>query len=225
MTYFSLRKHAPEEEPEPATEEAEELVDEGEPEPEEAPEPERPATRGAAVWQGVCGPGAWLAARFGTGTAWTVHVVAGWACFYYGAWVAAGIILAWLLAVGAFIPREHLEQVASMIERRTEPVAPEPAATVAPGDERETVRRLLLNLIGDAHGVHLRTVLAHLQEHGQWEDKTVADLRVHLEALRIPVRPKVKIGGTPTRGVLRADLTAPSPVEETAPSPAPSPPV
>ncbi|MFE0801107.1 hypothetical protein [Streptomyces sp. NPDC058812] len=225
MTYFSLRKRAAEDEPEAVQEDIDEIDIEGEVEPEEVTEPEQPATRGGALWQGVCGPGAWLAARFGTGTAWAVHVVAGWACLYYGAWAAAGIILAWLLAVGAFIPREHLEQVANLIERRTEPVPPKPAATVAPGDERETVQRLLLDLIGEAHGVHLRTVLAHLQEHGQWGDKTVADLRVHLEALHIPVRPKVKIGGTPTRGVLRADLTAPSPVEETAPSPAPSPPV
>jgi hypothetical protein len=75
----------------------------------------------------------------------------------------------------------------------------------------EAVRTLLLEVMGDASAVHLRTVLAHLQEHGQWEGRTVGDLRAHLEALHIPVHPKVKApGGGPTRGVRKADL-APSP--------------
>lgn len=86
--------------------------------------------------------------------------------------------------------------------------APEAPATDA---SAEAVRRLLLDLMGDASAVHLRTVLAHLHKHGQWEGRTMADLRAHLEALHIPVHPKVKApGGGPTRGVRKADL-APSP--------------
>jgi hypothetical protein len=77
--------------------------------------------------------------------------------------------------------------------------------------------------MGEASAVHLRTVLAHLQEHGQWEGRTVSDLRAHLEALHIPVHLKVKAPGSrvPTRGVKRADL-APSPAPDPAASLAPS---
>lgn len=89
--------------------------------------------------------------------------------------------------------------------------APEAPDTPAPDASAEAVRRLLLDLMGDASAVHLRTVLAHLQKHGQWEGRTMGDLRAHLEALHIPVHPKVKApGGGPTRGVRKADL-APSP--------------
>jgi hypothetical protein len=76
----------------------------------------------------------------------------------------------------------------------------------------EAVRALLLEAMGDADAVHLRTVLAHLQQQGHGEGWTVADLRARLEALRIPTHPKLKVPGSksPTRGIRRADL-APSP--------------
>lgn len=215
MSYFNLRKH-PEPEREPVEEEQSEAA-------EEEPEGEPVATRGPII-TGLLGPGAWIAARLGTGVAWGVHAVAVWAIGHYGGWLAVGIILVWLLAVLLFVPREYLDRLTAAIERRAAPPPKQPAAP-ASGGELETVRRLLLDLIGEAHGVHLRTVLTHLQQHGQWEGRTVAELRVHLEALGVLVRPKVKVGGTPTRGVLRADLEALSPVAETSPSPTPSPPV
>ncbi len=89
--------------------------------------------------------------------------------------------------------------------------------------DREAVRALLLSLMGTGSGVHLRTVLAHLQEHGQWEGRTVSDLRAHLEALGIPVDPKLKVAGTPTRGVRREDVEAPSPAAAQEASPGASP--
>ncbi|MEX3206061.1 hypothetical protein CQR58_010080 [Streptomyces acidiscabies] len=97
------------------------------------------------------------------------------------------------------------------------------AAAEAPQQSGEAIRALLLDLMSDAPAIHLRTVLAHLQEHGQWEGRTVGDLRVHLEALGIPVHPKVKTPGskTPTRGVRKADLAptpAVDPVSSTTPS-------
>lgn len=85
----------------------------------------------------------------------------------------------------------------------------------------DAVRALLLEVMGDADTVHLRTVLEHLRERGQDRGWTVGDLRARLESLGIPVQPKVKAaGGGPTRGVRRADL-APSPavVEESSPEP------
>ncbi|MEU4168882.1 hypothetical protein AB0F46_18640 [Streptomyces sp. NPDC026665] len=221
MTYFSLRKRNQEPEPE-KVEEPSETTDA------ELEEAEAPADDRHPLLAGLLGPGEWIAARLGTGPAWGVHVVSVWAVAFYGGWVAVAVPVAWALAVAAFIPREFLVRAAEAVEafdaRRRKP-APGAAPEASPGGELEAVRRLLLDLIGEARGVHLRTVLAHLQEHGQWEGRTVAELRVHLEALGIPVRPKVKVGKVPTRGVLRADVDALSPLAETAPSPTSSPPV
>ncbi|UUU21703.1 hypothetical protein [Streptomyces sp. DSM 40750] len=89
------------------------------------------------------------------------------------------------------------------------------------GPDVEAVRTLLLDLMGTGNGVHLRTVLAHLQEHGQWEGRTVSDLRVHLGRLDIPVDRGVKVAGVPTWGVRRRDLEAPSPAEAQEMSSAP----
>ncbi|GAQ64070.1 hypothetical protein [Streptomyces scabiei] len=86
----------------------------------------------------------------------------------------------------------------------------------------EAVRTLLLDLMGTGSGVHLRTVLKHLQQHGQWEGRTVTDLRVHLERLGVPHDPRVKVAGVPTWGVRLRDLQAPSPAEPQEASPAPS---
>jgi hypothetical protein len=86
----------------------------------------------------------------------------------------------------------------------------------------EVLRQLLLGLMGTGSGVHLRTVLAHLQKHHQWEGRKVADLRVHLERLDIPVDRSVKVAGVPTWGVRRRDLEAPSPTEAPVPPTEPS---
>lgn len=220
MSYFNLRKR----EPEPETDDVEEEPDETE---EEDPSAAEPTTWPAAIACGLRGPWRWLAGHFGeygVTIAWVAHVGSLWAFCYYRGVVAAGLTAAWLGAFAMFVPREFLERLADAVERRATPL-PKPTVSAAPGGEREAVRRLLLDLIGEARGVHLKTVLAHLQKHGQWEGRKVADLRVHLEALGIRVEPKVKVAGVPTRGVLRADLEALSPVEETAPSPTPSPPV
>lgn len=223
MSYFNLRKHEPEPEPE-------------EDEPPEDDAPEEPAVSpphgvAGALWAGISGPGRWLVARGQPGLAWPLYVGSVWAFGFYGGWIAFGVATAWVLAVLLFIPRDvkdraaaAVDRLAAAVERRfAGPAEPPPAP--APGGEREAVRRLLLDLIGDTHGVHLKTVLAHLQQHGQWEGKKVADLRVHLEALGIPVDPKLRVGKVPTRGVSRAALEALPPVEESHPFPTPSPPV
>jgi hypothetical protein len=87
--------------------------------------------------------------------------------------------------------------------------------------DREAVRTLLLEVMGDAPAVHLRTVLHHLQERGQWEGRKVGDLRAALERLGIPHERGVKVGRVPTWGVRRRDLEAPSPdgAEETSTAP------
>lgn len=86
----------------------------------------------------------------------------------------------------------------------------------------EAVRRLLLEVMGDADAVHLRTVLARLQQDGQWAGRTVTDLRTRLALLRIPADRNVKVGGIPTWGVRRRDLDDPSPASAAEPSTEPS---
>lgn len=105
--------------------------------------------------------------------------------------------------------------------RAGKPAEEEPEETPA-GPDVGAVRTLLLDLMGTGNGVHLRTVLKHLQEHGQWEGRTVSDLRAHLSRLNIPVDRGVKVAGVPTWGVRRRDLEAPSPAEPQEASPAPS---
>lgn len=88
-----------------------------------------------------------------------------------------------------------------------------------PEDNAEDhLRAMLSDLIGDRPGVHLSTVLDHLQKQGQGEGWEVADLRARLEALGVPVRRSVKVARRVAYGVHRDDLTAPSPeaVAETA---------
>lgn len=215
MTYFNLRKRDPETEPEEAEKEQPE-------EAEDEPEEEKPVKTYGPVVTGILGPGRWIAARIGTGWAWGIHGAAAWAIGFYRGWTAAGILLVWLAAVLAFTPREFLDRLTAAVERRSTP-APEPPAPPAPGGEREAVQRLLLDVLGEAPGVHLNAVLAHLQEHGQWEGKTVTDLRARLAHLGIPHDRSVKVAGVPTWGVRRRDLVAPSPPADTSPSPAPSP--
>ncbi|MEU1275310.1 hypothetical protein [Streptomyces sp. NPDC005799] len=86
----------------------------------------------------------------------------------------------------------------------------------------EAVRRLLLEVMGDADAVHLRTVLARLQQDGQWEGRTVTDMRARLTLLGIPADRNVKVGGIPTWGVRRRDLEAPSPTDAEQTSTEPS---
>ena len=117
-------------------------------------------------------------------------------------WLAAG---AWTLAAWRAGAREE-----PCVE------APETTPQERPA---EAAVALLREVLGDRPAVHLSEVLAHLQKHGQGEGWKVADLRVRLEALGIPVAPRVKVGKVPTRGVRAADLDRHFPTGETSPSP------
>ena len=155
-----------------------------------------------------------LLTRFGWWPVACGVAVAAYAMNRYRTWIV-WMLLAWCAVAWMHAPSGDADAPGDGAEKSTEAAAGEGA--------RDDILALLYELIGDAHGVHLRTVLAHLQEYGHWEGKTVADLRQHLEALGIPVQLKVKVAGTPTRGVLKADLDALPPIEETPPSPDPSP--
>lgn len=133
----------------------------------------------------------------------------------YGAWRLCRA-LPWLLwgAAGYWL---------LLAWRAGAPAAPEPVEEEPLVDDpADAIRALLWQLIGDAPGIHLRDVLAHLHKHDHHTSWTVADLRRHLERHGIPIDPKLKLAGTPTRGVRRDALGTPPPVAAQAPSPSAS---
>lgn len=90
-------------------------------------------------------------------------------------------------------------------------------------DPRDAVLRLLYECLGDRPAMFLSEVLVTLQRRGHMEGRTVADLRARLEALRIPVEMRLKMGGRgPMRGVVRSQLPPLPPLEGTEASPTPS---
>lgn len=147
---------------------------------------------------------------------WARLAVLGLALYLLWRLVRAFPNLLWLLT-GTWI-------IAAWRAGKQAPAAtPETPAKEGPArGDVDALRTLLLDLMGEGSGVHLRTVLAHLQEHGQWEGRTVTDLRLRLQRLGVPHDPRVKVAGVPTWGVRRRDLdTSPAAAEpetSTAPS-------
>lgn len=194
MSYFNLRKQ-PEPEPEPVEEEQPQETEE---EAEDQPQEQQPAAVHGPILTGLLGPGAWIAARFGTGTAWGVHAVALWACLFYGGWVTAGVILGWLLLVGLFTPPEALYRITAWIERRDPDCTPdeddvEPAEE-APADPRHALARWLLDTIGEQPGIHLRELYPAMRELPGQEGRTDAELRALLKGFGVRVSRSVRIG-------------------------------
>lgn len=213
MTYFSLRKRDPEPEPEPEPSEEEE-VDETEEQPDEEPEPapaKPPTSWRGALWTGICGPGRWLAVRFGTATAWTVHGIAAWACRFYGGWLAVGVVAGWVLLVLAFVPKEYLDRLTAAIERRTHPdqdgaEADDESAGETPTDpDPADVLDLVRDLIGDSRGVLLTALRQPLRA------PDTRAVRKVLAGAGIRVREGVRTGGGNGPGVHRDDLPPVSP--------------
>lgn len=195
--YFHLQKRAPEPEPDEVEATEEELEETA-----EEPEEEQPAKEYGPLLTGILGPSRWIAAHFGMNTAWGVHVVAVWAVCFYGGWVTAGVGAVWLMAVFAFMPREHLERLADRIEHG-------PNHDQEAGEEPpiEPLAAVLWQLIGNAPGTHLKTVAAHLQAAAPEQAVDRPAVRAKLAALRIPVRPSVRdAAGRVNEGVHRADL-------------------
>ena len=223
MTFISLRKHNSNPGPGPESDD----------EPGQEPEDENTAENLPTSWAGaaligICGPAQWLARRFGTGVAWGTHIFGLWALGYYGGWVAAGITLVWLLAATAFVPREHLERLATAIERLDTP-PPQTAPKTDPEDAEEPppdpIVTILWQLIADAPGVHLKTLTEHLQAAAPSQAIDRAAVRTKLAALQIPTRASVRdAANRVNEGVHRDDLTAwqqpPSPAD---PAPLPDP--
>ncbi len=212
MNLFNLRKHAPEPEP------AEEIPDDTEEQPSDGLEPTpapSPTSWRGALWAGICGPGAWIAARFGTGTAWTVHGIAVWACFFYDGWLPLVIPVGWLLLVLAFTPKQYLDQLTAWVEHRIGPghadseagreTSDEPAGEEAAWPDPQDVVDLVRDVIGDDRGALLTALRGPLHAA---DTKAVREV---LTAANIRVREGVRTGRGNGPGVHRDDLPHASP--------------
>lgn len=222
MTYFNLRKQQPELDAEAEQEPVEEDLDEVEDESEDRAAPpakQLPTSWPGAIWYGMSGPWRWLAAHLGNAgvnVAWVVHVGSLWAFFYYSGWVAATIAVGWLLAILLFIPEAYLDRLASGIERRDEGRSMPPARAEAPAEDAEPAAReapvdplpgILWDLIGEAPGVHLPSIVRHLHQTGLDRACDRAAVRAALGRRGIPIRPSVReADGRVNQGVHRDDL-------------------
>lgn len=215
MSYFSLRKRAQEPEPDLVEEDLDETADE-EPEEEQTAAAKAPTTWGGALWCGVCGPATWLAGRFGEAgvtIAWALYAGSPWAFLFYGGWVAVGVALFWLLAIGLFVPREFLDRATAWIEYRDADYAPdegdvEPAEEV-PADPRHALARWLLDTIGEQPGIHLRELYPAMRKLPGQEGRTDAELRALLKGFGVRVSRSVRIGRIAGRsGVYRDHVEA-----------------
>lgn len=127
----------------------------------------------------------------------------------YGAW---WLVRRWPVILWAAVPLWLWAAVRAL--GHGEDTAEEPHVPAADTTaQQEQLHALVRDLISDRPGVHLSTLLAHLQQHGQGEGWTVSDLKARLPRLGVPVRRSVKVGKKVATGVHRDDLPTPSPAE------------
>lgn len=215
--HISLRKQPTEPEPEP--------VEEPEPDDVEAPETDQPLTVPRALIRAVRDWFAWCTARIGVQWTYGGHVLALWAVAYYGRWVAVGVMAVLSVGIGSFIPRPTADRLAALVEDRQRPTSETEPETAVEAPV-EPLLGLLQHLIGDAPGVHFKTLMEHLAkgaaEAGQ-DPPSRAEVEARLTALRVPLRASVRnTEGRVNRGVHRDALTAalaPSPDTPTGTAP------
>lgn len=212
MTYFSLRKREPEPEPESDEPDEDEQPEETEDEAtEDAPERDH-----GPIITGLLGPGRWLTARFNLDTAIIAHLLAAFAVVYYQGGIAVGIILAWLVAVLLFIPREALERAAGVIERhhpgrREQAPADVSAATEEqePADPRRVLIGWLDDLTRGRAGIHLDELHQALTQHPQLAALKRPEMRAWLDRHGVAVERTLRVGRIAGRsGVSRTTVEA-----------------
>ena len=115
----------------------------------------------------------------------------------YWPWVGAAEIIA-LLCYGHAKAQLEESQLAQDQAELEDELTPE-----------EIVLQLVVDLIGDAPGIHLDTLLAHLQQVPQWAAMTRDELRLVLHAAGCPIRRALRVGKrTGIAGVHRDDAQA-----------------
>ncbi|WP_405391074.1 hypothetical protein OG596_26400 [Streptomyces sp. NBC_01102] len=125
----------------------------------------------------------------------------------YGVWL---LVRRWPNILWVAVPLWCWAAVRAIPDEGEEEETEAPETTEA---QREHLLALVRDLIGDRPGVHLATLLDHLQKHGQGEGWSIATLRTRLPLLGVPVRKSVKVARKVAYGVHRDDLPQPSPAE------------
>lgn len=171
-----------------------------------------------ALYQGVHGWCTWCAGRIGVGPTWAVHGVAAYAAEHYNAWVTTGVTSTFVVACSLFIPREALERAVARLDardaaREARRAPRDESAAEAPEESPgDPLPPLMWRLIGEASGVHLKTlteVLAEAAQKGGQRPPSKAEVEAALEDRGIPLRDSVRDArGKVNRGVHRADLEA-----------------
>ncbi|MGW9249736.1 hypothetical protein [Streptomyces badius] len=130
----------------------------------------------------------------------------------YGAWL---LIRRWPAVLWVLVPLWCWAAIRAIPKAAPETPAEEEPTVEDTTAQREQLLDLIRTLTGDRPGVHLSTLLDHLQKHGQAEGWEVGDLKDRLTALQVPVRKSVKVARRVAYGVHRDDLPSPSPAEAT----------
>lgn len=234
MTFIRVTRK-PDQEPDDS---AEDLVLEDQVQEQDTPGDEAaPAGLFGALAAGVRGWLTWCSSRIGVRGTYGLHVVALWAACYYNAWVTSAVVTSAVVAVVTFVPSESLDRLLARLEGpsakaqapASAPASAEPAALsptvptqASAAPLADPLPPLVYRLIGDAPGVHRKTitaVLAKAAEKEGTEPPTEAQVEAALTARGIPLRPSVRdTRGRVNRGVHREDLEA----WARTPSPAPS---
>jgi hypothetical protein len=150
---------------------------------------------------------AWLGERLNHGERLGALSVAGYVAVYgcthaphIARFAVPGAVVAWCAAAWWHAP----------------PAPAEPAPEVEASGSADAFTRWLLTLMGDRPGIHLRDLYPAMRKLPGHEDRDNAQLRAALNALDIPVRRSLRLGGVAGRsGVARADLAPlPSPAGE-----------
>ncbi|MFJ1650086.1 hypothetical protein ACIOC2_01460 [Streptomyces sp. NPDC088337] len=212
MASISMRKTQPDpEDSEDAQEAAEDQAADTDQQEPQASEPTG-FLRSFAI--GIRGWGHWCSNLIGTTWAYTLHAVALWAAAHYSLWVTWTVIIALAVAIVTFMPAPSIDRIVDRLEHRHAPTAKEPgtpAGKEEPEPPADPLTALLWQLIGDAPGVHRKTLTKVLAEAATKEGRPApsqADVDAALEARRIPLRRSVRdTRKKVNKGVHRDDLT------------------
>lgn len=141
-----------------------------------------------------------LIERFGWKTVGTAAVLAVYAAARYRTWIIWGIVL-WCAAAWMHAPKPAAAD-APDTEDEGEPDTPAQAPT-------DPFPGMIWDLLGNARGIHIKTIVEWLHTSGHDTTCTPADVTAALDRRQIPVRASVRdASGRVNKGVRKADLEA-----------------